>query len=72
MREIAMSDTWIKNRDGALLARIKIESSGYQLIYEVNGHYLGMYNPISNTTHYRDGALFCRGNALTALIESLP
>lgn len=64
-----MADTWIKGRDGKALARITLESNGNQRIYELNGHYLGMYNPDTNTTHYRDGGLFCRGNALTALIS---
>ena len=64
-----MADTWIKDRDGKNLARIRVESNGHQRIYELNGHYLGMYNSSLNTTHYRDGALFCRGNALTALIN---
>lgn len=64
-----MADTLIKDRNGKNLARIRIESNDYQRIYELNGHYLGMYNPNTNTTHYPNGAVFCRGNALTALVD---
>lgn len=64
-----MADTWIKDRNGALLARIRIENNGNQRIFEANGHYLGMFNPDTNTTHHPNGSLFCRGNALTALVK---
>ena len=63
-----MSDALIKDRNGKVLARIRIENNGYQRIYEINNHYLGYYNPNTNTTHRPDGSIFCRGNALTALI----
>lgn len=66
---IDMSDTWIKDINGAALARIRMENNGDQRIYEVNGHYLGSYNQRTNTTHYPNGALFCRGNALSALVN---
>ena len=66
---IDMSDTWIKDKYGKNLARIRVELNGHQRIYELNGHYIGMYNSSSNTTHYPNGSLFCRGNALTALID---
>ena len=66
---IDMSDTWIKDRNGAALARIRLENNGDQRIYEVNGRYLGLYNRCANTTHYPNGALFCRGNALSALVN---
>ena len=64
-----MSDALIKDRNGKVLARIRIENNEYQRIYQINGHYLGYYNPYTNTTHYSNGPLFCRGNALTALIN---
>ena len=66
---IDMYDTWIKDKSGVSLARIRIENNGDQRIYEVNGLYLGSFNCYTNTTHYPNGALFCRGNALTALID---
>lgn len=64
-----MSDAWIKDRNGKPLARIRVEPNDYQRIYELNGHYLGMYNPNTKTTHHANGSLFCRGNGLTALIN---
>jgi len=64
-----MSDTFIKAENGSLLARIRLESNGYQRIYKVNGELVGSYNPNTNTTHYPNGAIFCRGNALTALLN---
>ena len=63
-----MSDALIKDRNGKALARIRVENNDYQRIYQINGHYLGFYNPNTNTTHYSDGSLFCRGNGLTALL----
>lgn len=64
-----MSDSWIKDRNGRSIARIRVEENNYQRIYELNGNYLGFFNTNTNTTHFRDGSLFCRGNALTALIN---
>jgi len=64
-----MPDTWLKERNGALLARIRVENNDNQRIYDVNGQYLGMFNSETNTTHYPNGSLFCRGNALTALLR---
>ena len=64
-----MTDAWIKDRNGKNLARIRVELNGHQRIYVLNGHCAGMYNSSTNTTHYPNGALFCRGNALTALID---
>lgn len=64
-----MSDTLIKDQNGKVLARIRIENNEFQRIYNISNHYLGFYNPNSNTTHYSNGSLFCRGNAITALIN---
>lgn len=64
-----MSDTWIKDVNGGLVARLRFESNGYQRLYTKNCELLGSYNPISNTTHYPNGAIFCCGNALTALVK---
>jgi hypothetical protein len=64
-----MSDALIKDRNGKVLARIRIENNEFQRLYEVNNHYLGFYNPNTDTTHRSDGSVFCRGNALTALIN---
>ena len=64
-----MSDALIKDRNGKVLARIRIENNEYQRIYQTDGYYIGFYNPNTNTTHYSNGSLFCRGNALTALIN---
>ena len=66
---IVMTDTWIKDKNGKNLARIRVELNGHQRIYELNGLFLGVYNPNTNTTHHANGALFCRGNGLTALIN---
>lgn len=64
-----MADTYIKNINGASLARIRLENNGDQRIYAINGHYLGFYNQHTNTTHHPNGALFSQGNALTAFIS---
>lgn len=69
-KEIKMSDTLIKDQNGNVLARIRIENNGFQRIYKNNNHYLGFYNSNTNTTHFGNGSLFCRGNALTALINN--
>lgn len=64
-----MSDTLIKTQNGTVLARIRIESNDVQRIYKLNGEFVGLYNPGSNTTHYPNGSVFCQGNALTTLID---
>ncbi len=64
-----MADTYIKDINGAALARIRMENNGDQRIYQVNGCCLGSYNLCTNTTHHPNGALFCRGNALSALVN---
>jgi len=64
-----MSDTLIKDPNGSVLARIRVESNGTQRLYKVNGEFIGLFNPNSNTTHYPSGSIFCQGNALTALIN---
>ncbi|HEY9276749.1 MAG TPA: hypothetical protein VIO87_00910 [Methylotenera sp.] len=63
-----MSDTLIKAPNGSILARIRVESNGFQRIYKANGDVVGIYNPNTNTTHYPSGDYFCQGNALAALI----
>jgi hypothetical protein len=63
-----MSDTLIKAPNGSVLARIRVESNGTQRLYKVNGEFIGLFNPNSNTTHYPNGSIFCQGNALAALI----
>jgi len=64
-----MPDTFIKTPNGSVVARIRIESNGFERLYKVNGEFVGSYNPNTNTTHYPNGSLFCQGNALTALID---
>ncbi|MDP3778389.1 hypothetical protein [Methylotenera sp.] len=64
-----MSDTLIKAPNGSALARIRVESNGYQRLYKISGEFIGLFNPSSNTTHYPNGSVFCQGNALTALIN---
>lgn len=64
-----MIDTWIRDNSGKPYARIRTEKTGFQKIYEPSGRYLGLYNPTTDTTVYPNGTIFCRGNALTSLVN---
>lgn len=65
-----MLETVIRNVDGALVARIRVDSLGYQTICDINNRLLGRYDPNTDVTTDVNNALFSRGNALTALITA--
>lgn len=64
-----MTDSWIKNPNGTTLARITTDSNDNQRIYNHNGQYLGWYNARNNITYNANGATFCSGNGLVALVK---
>jgi hypothetical protein len=58
----------IRDKHGALLAKIRTRSDGNDEIRDRHGRLLGTYNPATNDTRDANGSLIAKGNALTSLI----
>lgn len=63
-----MSEQLLKDRNGSLIGKIKILSSGKHELRDKNGGLKGFYDPKSNETRDAHGSLVAKGNLLTTLL----